>query len=155
MTDSKKNAVTPPWAAAPTVKTKNGIQRSVTALLDELAPERVLKRAERLEGSVEQHRTPSGCVLQATSAAVSVSWYPDARDGAPLGELHIVVWNGTVTRLGTPRVAKGATVVSELVVRPVDPPDDACAWRDPDGTTFSTAGLVTKCLALLEAQAQR
>src|SRR5687768_4778909 len=66
-----------PWTAVRTAKEKNAVQRAVTALLDELAPERVVKRGDRLTLPVEQHRTPSGCVLQAPKAAVSVSWFPE------------------------------------------------------------------------------
>jgi hypothetical protein len=95
------------WSGSPTVKSKNAVQRAVTALLDELAPERVLKRAERLPLPVEQHRTPTGCVLQAPTAAISVSWFADAAKGAPLGELHVVVWRGTVARRGATRNQKG------------------------------------------------
>src|SRR5918992_5682780 len=116
-----KSAAAHVWSTAPTVKAKNAVQRSVTALLDELAPERVLKRAEQLSGPVEQHRTPTGCVLQAATAAVSVSWFADAARDAPLGELHIVVWRGTVTRRGVPRSRRSATIVAELVLRPIEP----------------------------------
>src|SRR5688500_6552637 len=119
MTDPRKPGVTP-WSASPTAKAKNAVQRSVTALLDELAPERVLKRVELLPGHVEQHRTPTGCVLQAAEAAISVSWFADAGNDAVLGELHVVVWRGTVTRRGAPRTRKGATIVAELVLRPIE-----------------------------------
>src|SRR2546428_10195094 len=119
----------PSWSASPTTKAKNAVQRSVTALLDELAPERVLKRVEQLPGTVEQHRTPTGCVLQAATAAVSVSWFADAGNDAVLGELHIIVWRGTVTRRGAPKSRKGATIVAELVLRPIEPPADDCIWR--------------------------
>ena len=129
------------------------MQRSVTALLDELAPERVLKRVDQLPGPVEQHRTPTGCVLQAAAAAVSVSWFADAGGDAPLGELHIVVWRGTVTRRGVPRSRKGATTLAELVLRPIEPPADDCLWQAPDGTRYDTTSLAAKCLALLAEQA--
>jgi hypothetical protein len=141
-----------PWSTSPTTKAKNAVQRSVTALLDELAPERVLTRVEQLPGPVEQHRTPTGCVLQAATAAISVSWFADAAHGAGLGELHVIVWRGTVTRRGTSRGRKGATVVSELVLHPVEPPADDCVWQATDGTQYDTASLAAKCLALLEEQ---
>lgn len=128
------------------------MQRSVTALLDELAPERVLKRVEQLPGPVEQHRTPTGCVLQAAAAAVSVSWFADDAGGAGLGELHVIVWRGTVTRRGTSRRRQAATVVAELVLHPVEPPADDCVWQAIDGTQYDTASLAAKCLALLEEQ---
>jgi hypothetical protein len=142
----------PSWSASPTAKAKNAVQRSVTALLDELAPERVLKRVDQLAGPVEQHRTPSGCVLQAAKAAVSVSWFADAGNDAVLGELHVVVWQGTVTRRGAPKSRKGASVVAELVLRPIEPPTDVLLWQATDGTQYDTATLSAKILTLLEEQ---
>jgi hypothetical protein len=128
------------------------VQRSVTALLDELAPERVLKRVERIPGSIEQHRTPTGCVLQAETAALSVSWFADAANDAVLGELHVIVWRGTVTRRGAPRSRKNAVITAELVLRPIEPPADDCVWQSTDGTRFDTQALSAKCLALLQQQ---
>jgi hypothetical protein len=141
-----------PWSASPSAKAKNAVQRSVTALLDELAPERVLKRVDQLPGPVEQHRTPTGCVLQAATAAVSVSWFADAGGAAALGELHVVVWRGTVTRRGVAGSRRGATTVAELVLRPIEPPADDCLWQATDGTRYDTAALAAKCLALLAEQ---
>lgn len=141
-----------PWTASPSMKEKNAVQRSVTALLDELAPERVLKRVVQLPSSVEQHRTSTGCVLQAATAAVSVSWFAAAAPDAALGELHVVVWRGTVTRRGAPQSRTGAAIVSELVLRPIEPPADECLWKATDGTQYDTAALAAKCTALLEEQ---
>jgi hypothetical protein len=140
------------WSASPSVKAKNAVQRSVTELLDELAPERVLKRVGEVPGAIEQHRTPSGCVLQAADCAVSVSWFADATKEAALGELHIVVWRGKVARRGGTRTPKGATIVADLILRPIEPPADSCVWRATDGTRYDTAALAAKCLSLLEAQ---
>ena len=151
MTDPTKRTG-PRWSASPSAKAKAAVQRSVTALLDELAPERVLSRVDRLQGPVEQHRTPTGCVLQAVNSAVSVSWFADATEDAALGELHVVVWRGKVTRRGAVRGPKGATVIAELVLRPIEPPADDCLWQATDGTRYDTASLAAKCLALLEAQ---
>src|SRR5438105_7881295 len=142
----------PQWSTSPTAKTRNAVQRSVTALLDALAPERVLKRVEHLEGSVEQYRTPTGCVLQASDAAVSVSWFADATEDAALGELHILVWRGKVARRGSPRSAKNATLVTELVLRPIEPPTDDCIWLGSDGTRYDTSSLAAHTLLLLEGQ---
>jgi hypothetical protein len=142
----------PPWSASPTAKAKTAVQRSVTTLLDALAPERVLKRVDQLPGPVEQHRTPTGCVLQAAEAAVSVSWFAEAAPDAGLGELHVVVWRGTVTRGGTPRGRRTATTVAELVLRPIESLADDCLWQATDGTRYDTASLAAKCLALLEEQ---
>src|SRR2546427_1252768 len=142
----------PQWSTSPTAKTRNAVQRSVTALLDALAPERVLKRVEHLEGSVEQYRTPTGCVLQAADCAVSVSWFADATKDAALGELHILVWRGKVARRGSPRSPKNATLVAELVLRPIEPPADDCIWQATDGARYDTASLTAHVLSLLEAQ---
>jgi hypothetical protein len=144
---------TAPWRNSPTVKAKNDVQRSVSALLDELAPERVLRRGEELvKRPIEQHRTPTGCVLQAADSAISVSWIAAAANDAGLGELHIVVWRGTVARRGATRHQKGASIVAELSLRPVEPPTANCLWRASDGTEYDAASLAAKCLELLEGQ---
>ena len=140
------------WSSSPSAKAKNAVQRSVTALLDELAPERVLKRVGQVQGPVEQHRTPTGCVLQAADCAVSVSWFADPSKDAILGELHIVVWRGKVVRRGATGAPKGATIVADLILRPIEPPSDDCLWQATDGTRHDTASLAAKCLALLDAQ---
>jgi hypothetical protein len=140
------------WNASPTAKAKNAVQRAVTSLLDELAPERVLKRVEQIPGPIEQHRTPTGCVLQAENAAVSVSWFAEAGNDAAFGELQVIVWRGTVTRRGAPRAGKAATTVAEFVMRPVEPPADPCMWEAADGTRYDTAALAARCLALLAEQ---
>ena len=151
MTNPTNHTVSP-WSAAPSAKMKNAIQRSVTALLDELAPERVLKRVDQLQGPVEQHRTPNGCVLQAATCAVSVSWFPDATKDSALGELHILVWRGKVTRRGTITNPKKAELATEFVLRPIEQPLDDCLWLAPDGVRYGTAMLAAKCLELLQAQ---
>jgi len=137
------------WNASPSAKAKSAVQRSVTQLLDELAPERVLKRVIELRGSIEQHRTPTGCVLQAADCAVSVSWFADE---AVLGELHVLVWRGKVARRGNARPPRGATMVADLVLRPIEPPADECVWQATDGMRYDTASLAAKCLALLQTQ---
>jgi hypothetical protein len=138
------------WNTSPTAKAKNAVERSVTALLDELAPERVLKRDRQLPGPVEQHRTPTGCVLQAAEAAVSVSWFAGA--GNALGELRVVVWHGTVQRRGAPRSQKAAKIIEELVLTPIEPPVSGRLWEDADGVKYDTASLAAKSLALLKEQ---
>jgi hypothetical protein len=144
-----------PRGAAPTYKSKNAVQRSVTALLDELAPERVLRRIDALPGQIEQHRTPSGCVLQAANCAVSVSWFPEESKAGKLGELHVLVWSGTVARRGSTSGKKGAALVTEFVLHPIEPPADDCLWRGNDGTQFDTASLAARCLDLLAEQVKR
>lgn len=151
MEDSTNPPATP-WTTPPTAKERNAVQRAVTALLDELAPERVVSRTERITLPVEQHRTPNGCVLQAPTAALSVSWFPDADDDAALGELDVVVWRGVVSRRGAPPRREGATIAGELVLRPVESAAGGFVWRSTDGTTYDTDGLAARCLALLEEQ---
>jgi len=139
------------WTAAPSAKARTAVQRSVTALLDELAPERVLTRGERIKLPVEQYRTPTGCVLQASRAALSVSWFADADRDSP-GELHVVVWRGVVSRRGAPPVREGATLVKELVLYPIAPAPDQQLWRSSEGREYDTATLAAECLTLLEDQ---
>lgn len=136
--------------APPTLKERNTVQRSVDRLLDALAPEKALRRGERPSLPVEPHRTPSGCVLQAPSVALSVSWFADATEDATLGELQIVMWRGTVTRRGIARPAAGAIVESELVLHPVAGPNDESRWQAGDGRTFDSEALAAHCIALLE-----
>lgn len=151
MDDSTKSGALR-WDSSPSGKAKSAVQRSVTQLLDELAPERVLKRVGEVKGTIEQHRTPTGCILQAADCAVSVSWFADPTAEAVLGELHVLVWRGKVARRGHAQPPKGATVVADLILRPIEPPADDCLWQATDGTRYDTASLAARCLALLEAQ---
>lgn len=125
------------------------VQRAVNALLDTLAPERTVTRAARAPSRIEQHRTPSGCVLQAANAATSVSWFPDAANDVTLGELRVTVWDGVVSRRGAPQRREGARVVRELTLYPLHPSDEA-VWRADDGATYDTVALAAACLAMLE-----
>lgn len=136
--------------APPTLKERNAVQRSVDRLLDELAPEKALRRGEAPPVVVEAHRTPSGCVLQGASVALSVSWFADASEDLTLGELQVVLWRGVVTRRGVARPAKGAVVASELVFHPVDGGSDALVWKAADGRTFDSEALAAYCLTLLD-----
>lgn len=140
------------WSTSPSAKAKIAVQRSVTALLDELAPERALRGLEKFTGPVEQQRKPAGCVLQAADCALSVSWFTDRSEASPHGELHVLVWRGKVARRSISPNAKAATLASELVLRPIEPPTDECLWQSADGSRYDTAALATKCLALLEAE---
>ena len=140
------------WSAPPSSKAKNAVQRSVTALLDELAPERVLKRGEHLSVPVEQHRTPTGCVLQAATAAVSVSWFSGGGNDPGLGELHVVVWRGIVSRRGSPKRREGATVVREMVLYPTESASGKWVWRAADGAEHDTTELAGLCTRLLDEQ---
>jgi len=129
------------------------VQRSVTKLLDLLAPERATSRAERAPVQIEPYRTPSGCVLQAPTAALSISWFPGAPSDPHLGQLNVVLWRGGVTRRGGGVPRESATVIREWTLRPVELSPDAPRWReDGDGAEFDTQGLADHCRALLNEQ---
>ncbi|MEO8575859.1 MAG: hypothetical protein ABI556_04125 [Gemmatimonadales bacterium] len=141
------------WGSSQSAKEKTAVLRNVNALLDALAPERALKRADAIKGPVDQHRTPNGCVLQGQGGAVSVSWFLDSRSRDTLGELHVNVWRGVVSRGGSSyRKAERATLVSELVLTPITGSLVDCVWRAEDGTEYDTASLVTHCTDLLQGQ---
>src|SRR3984893_5203701 len=151
MDDSNKPLA--PWTASRSAKEKNVVQRAVTALLDQLAPERVLKRGDTTQLPVEQHRTPNGCVRQAPTAAVSVSWFSKTGKDTPLGELHVIVWSGVVSRRGRAANPEGAKILKELVLRPIEAPLKHPVWRPPDCRAYDTSSLASLCIALLEEQA--
>ena len=139
--------------APPTIKEKSAVQRAVTKLLDVLAPERATMRIERTPAPIEQYRTPSGCVLQAATAAVSVSWFSDAATDTSLGELQIVLWRGVVTRRGGAAVRGTPTVIREMTLRPVEHSLGQLAWRDENGgAVYDLQALADTCRALLEKQ---
>ena len=141
------------WNAPTTTKERNAVQRSVTKLLDALAPERATSRSERASVEIEPYRTPSGCVLQAPTAALSVSWFPGAASSSDIGELHVVLWRGGVTRRGGGVPRESASVIREWTLRPIEPSPDATRWReDGDGAVYDIPGLAAHCLALLNAQ---
>jgi hypothetical protein len=140
------------WNTPPTPKERNAVQRLVDRLLDELAPERATKRGDYPVNPVVAHRTPSGCILQAAETALSVSWFPEATDTNALGELHVVLWRGVVSRRGSPKPAQGAVEIRDLALRPVERPTDEMVWRASDGTLYDADGLAKYCLALLEGQ---
>jgi hypothetical protein len=141
------------WDAPSTSKERTAVQRAVDRLLDALAPARVVTRATQLPTPIKRHRTPRGCVLQAATAAVSVSWFPDAGQDVMAGELHVAAWRGVVSQPGATRRVSGATVARELVLRPVGRGGDPWAWQTADGTTYDAQALAALCLTLLEAQA--
>jgi hypothetical protein len=140
------------WANHPSTKEKLAAQKCATALLDSLAPESPVVRAGRPRSRIERHRTPGGCVLQAAHAAISVSWFPEAADGSPLGELRVIVWDGVVVRRGAASGGKGAKVIAEMTFVPLDPPRGAHVWKSSDGGSYTTPALAELCLELLEQQ---
>jgi hypothetical protein len=143
------------WSSPPSLKSRGIIQRAVNSLLDHLAPERGLKLNEKPSGPVEQHRTPNGCVLQAEKAALSVSWFSGAANDPSLGELRVVVWRGVVSRRGAPKRKEIATVVSEMVVHPIENAATDTVWRSGDGLQYSTPSLAAACTRLLDQQVLR
>lgn len=128
------------------------VQRSVDRLLDELAPERSLKGADRAPALVESHRTPNGCVLQGATNALSVSWFAEVSDSTTLGELHVTLWRGVVSRRGAAKPRENAVVLRDLSLRPVERPTDECVWRASDGALFDGDALAAHCLAMLQDQ---
>lgn len=140
------------WNTSPTVRARNTVQRAVTALLDNLAPERAPKQNEQQHGPVEQHRTPNSCILQAEKAALSVSWFSANGSDPLLGELSVIVWRGTVARRGAAARKEGATVVEEMVLHPIEDSGSDKVWRARDGAKYSTPGLAAFCMKLLDAQ---
>jgi hypothetical protein len=143
------------WGSTPTSRTRNTVQRSVNALLDDLAPERALTRGEEPKKAVELHRTPTGCVLQAEKAAVSVSWFSGSGSDPLIGELQVLVWSGVVSRRGSPKRREGATVVRELSLRPIEEPNTDRVWRATDSSEYSNLDLAALCNKLLGQQVAR
>jgi hypothetical protein len=133
----------------PTIKERNAVQQEVGRLLDAFAPERAAHRMGAKE-DVERHRTPRGCILQAANGAVTLSWFPDSAQGAELGELQVMAWRGTVSRPGSSQRASGATVIEELVLRPVENRMGSLLWRSTDGTTYTTDALVAHASEMLD-----
>jgi hypothetical protein len=152
MSDTQRTSevAKPSRPAPPTLKERNAVQRSVDRLLDVLAPEKALRRGESPTLAVEAHRTPSGCVLQGPTTALSVSWFADASEDLTLGELQIVLWRGTVARRGVARPPKGAVVERELVLHPADAALDGCVWKAVDGQRFDSESLAAYCVGLLD-----
>jgi hypothetical protein len=141
------------WNAPATAKDRNAVQRSVKQLLDALAPERTTSRSERAPAQIEPYRTPTGCVLQAPTAALSVAWFPGAASSSDLGEMHVVLWRGSVTRRGGGVPRESASVIREFTLRPVEVSPEGTRWReDGDDVVFDTQGLADHCRVLLTEQ---
>lgn len=146
------DAGTDRWSEWPTVKQRTAVQNAAGRLLDALAPEGPPPRgAQPAAPAVRRVRSPRGCILQAASRALSVSWFPSTSIQATLGELQVIIWNGVVSRPGSAqREAGGAQIVSQVVLHPVELPGDGWGWRGEDGTVFDSAALADHCKALLE-----
>jgi hypothetical protein len=128
------------------------MQREVVRLLDELAPERTNARSTPVAGEIKQSRTPEGCVLQAETAAISVTWYAEADDQDRVGELQILLWSGVVARRGTAPGKNAAQVIRQEVLNPIEQPVDGSVWRSREGVVYTTPALAAYCLSLLEQQ---
>jgi hypothetical protein len=139
---------------APTLKDRNAMLRELARLLDELAPERSNPRANKPDGTIQAHRSPNGCILQADAAALSVTWYAQADDQDRVGELQIILWSGVVARRGARQPERPAQVVRQEVVNPIEAPVDETVWRSHDGTPYTTSALIAHCQKLLDDQIQ-
>ena len=144
--------LTSPGNPPPTSKEKNAVQREVSRLLGELAPERTPAHASRSMDEIQRHRTPTGCIIQAANAALSVTWYAEAAERGRVGELQIVLWRGIVSRRGSGKTPEPAEIIRQEVLHPIERPTDECVWRSVDGTVYDTTGLIAHCMALVEAQ---
>lgn len=140
------------WSAPSTAKERNAVQNAVDRLFDALAPERATRRTERAPTALQRHRTPRGCILQATTGAVSVSWFADSANDVTMGELQIVAWRGVVSRPGSAQRTEGAVAMRELQLRPIEGSLGAWDWVGPDGHVYDTEALVNQCHALLDEQ---
>lgn len=139
------------WSEWPTIKQRTGVQHAVARLLDALAPERPPARGAEHPSTLQRLRSPRGCILQAPTRAVSVSWFPSASTDTTLGELQVINWQGVVSRPGSARrEAGGAVSVWQTVLQPVATSADSWEWRDADETTYDTAALVARCHEMLE-----
>jgi len=139
------------WSEWPTIKQRTGVQHAVGRLLDALAPERPPARGAEHAATLQRLRSPRGCILQAATRAVSVSWFPSSSTETTLGELQVITWQGVVSRPGSARrEAGGAVSLSQTILQPVATPPDGWEWRDADDTTYDTAALVARCLAMLD-----
>jgi hypothetical protein len=87
---------------------RTDVQRDVTWLLDELAPERPVPKHDVPVPAVKCHRVPGRCILQAETRAVSVSWFPTRSGSDTLGELVITSWHGTLSLPGSARRSRTA-----------------------------------------------
>jgi len=140
------------WSSTPSARERAAAQRAVNALLDLLAPEQMQTRREKKLERIERHRSPFACVLQGPTAAISLNWFPDATVDKGLGELHVLSWEGVVSRRGSPAARSGARLISELVLRPIFVGTEECVWEDAQGVRSATAALAIQCEKRLEEQ---
>lgn len=139
------------WSGLPTVKQRTAVQQTAGRLLDVLAPEGPPPRgAMPAAPALRRVRSPRGCILQAETRAVSVSWFPASAVQATLGELQVINWRGVVSRPGSAqRELGGAKAIWQGVLEPVELSSDVWGWRDEEGEVFDNAALAKRCHALL------
>ncbi|HEX5832035.1 MAG TPA: hypothetical protein VFY16_13725 [Gemmatimonadaceae bacterium] len=135
-----------------TTRQRTAVQREVTRLLDELAPERPPARRDAPAPEVKLHRAPGRCILQAAATAVSVSWFPARRDEDTLGEMLVISWRGVVSVPGAARSTQAEPVpLDTLLLHPVESDDGAWQWRPEDGRpVLETSALACYCRGLLQ-----
>lgn len=135
-----------------TLKQRAAVQREVSRLLNDLAPERPPPAREVPLPAVKQHRSPGRCILQSASAAVSVSWFPARPDEDTLGEILVIAWSGTVSLPGSAqRTANQAVPLGQFLLHPVDLGEGEWEWQEAKSDrVFATPALASYCRDLLE-----
>ena len=128
------------------------MEREVMRLLELLAPEPSATRDRKPVPDIQQHRTPNGCILQASDAALSVTWYSEADDQDRVGELQIVLWRGVVSRRGSIKTGAPPVLIRQEVLNPLERPIEDAVWSSRDGTTYTTPDLAALWLRLLDEQ---
>ena len=150
------------WPDRPTAAQRTGAQHAVARLFDALAPQKPPARRDGPAPAIQRHRSPSGCILQAATRAVTVSWFPASTNDTALGELQLVTWRGTVSRPGSARPAAGGAVVDQQETFALLPGTvgaitattrDDWFWRAADGTMYDAQAFAARCHALLDEAA--
>lgn len=137
------------WEDRPTTQQRTAVQQAVTGLFDQLAPEKTPARGAEPVPSLQRIRSPRGCILQASDRAVTVSWFPALGTDATLGELQLIIWEGTVARPGAARrPGDRAQALQQEVLRPTEAAG-RWSWAAPDGKTYDAAALAARCMAML------
>ena len=140
------------WTDPLTNKQRAAVQREVTRLVDELAPQRAPARPGAATPAVQCHRLPRGCVLQGAERAVSLSWFPASAGEDAFGELQLVTWRGVVSLPGSAAKRAGATMIGELILVPIETESGVWRWQGA-GTDLDTDGVVARCRTLLDSTA--
>lgn len=156
MTESPRPTPATPlaWAERPTVAQRTSAQQAVARLFELLVPQRPPTRRDAPDAAIQRHRSPTGCILQGATQAVSVSWFADSVHDLTLGELQLITWRGQVARPGAarrPGVGAVATPLTQEAFTPVDGgAGTGWVWKDASGALHDAAALAARCEALLE-----